>query len=404
MLKWSKANSYNDIPANGNFTSHRNCPVCEYNLNTEIFSFKGFQFFSDSNVDNKRVDITNVYCNRCWAIYLNPAYNLRGFEVLFAEAGRSYGSTEERPAEQISWLAKHDLIPNGATVLDVGCGNGAFLSKLPPTLNRIGVDIDFQSIISGNEKYKDIELINADFETLELNVSPNLITMFHVLEHLRDPYLTLVNLYRLSDYNTRLVIEVPLLENGFTNDLCGFLSVQHMTHFSKASFTNILNRAGWKVIKELEQDSYNGFRVIASPSSKNNNASGNESDLLIIKQYLKHWESAISSINCKLKTLESVERIVLWGAGLHTEFLYQLTGLFQDNKKFILTDIDPLKHNKTWRGIPIITPQSLENINWDHAMLVVSSYGSQYMIKNCAVGEGVPESNIVMLYDNLRIY
>ena len=73
--------------------------------------------------------------------------------------------------------------------------------------------------------------------------------MFHVLEHLADPYKTLRNLRQNSHAETRLVIEVPVIEKGFTNDLNGFLSIQHATHFSFNSLKLIMERAGWQILR-----------------------------------------------------------------------------------------------------------------------------------------------------------
>ena len=59
--------------------------------------------------------------------------------------------------------------------------------------------------------------------------------MFHVLEHLKNPLETLINILKSAHQTTYLLIEVPILENGFTNDINGFFSAQHLTHFSRQS-------------------------------------------------------------------------------------------------------------------------------------------------------------------------
>jgi hypothetical protein len=64
--------------------------------------------------------------------------------------------------------------------------------------------------------------------------------MFHVLEHLPDPVSVLKRLRDHAHNSTRLVIEVPILEKGQTNDIHGFFSPQHLTHFSKKTLDNVL--------------------------------------------------------------------------------------------------------------------------------------------------------------------
>ena len=73
---------------------------------------------------------------------------------------------------------------------------------------------------------------------------------------------------------------------------------------------------------------------------------------------------------------------VIWGAGLHTESLYQLTTLFrrQPDRHYVLIDSDPVKQGTTWRGIPVYAPNAVlhaGNADWSETDLLISSYGDQ---------------------------
>jgi hypothetical protein len=120
-IKWSKVNSF---PGNSNsaaLTTHRPCPICGSNRARTILQFDQFQFYSDSDKLPKRVDLKEVQYLDCSALYLNPCYSEYGFQVLFAEGGCSYGSTEGRPREQIDWLGTRGLLRSGSPFLDAGC-------------------------------------------------------------------------------------------------------------------------------------------------------------------------------------------------------------------------------------------------------------------------------------------
>ena len=56
--------------------------------------------------------------------------------------------------------------------------------------------------------------------------------MLMVFEHLKNPLRVLKNILNSSHSKTKLLIEVPIIENGFTNDINGFFSAGHLTHFS----------------------------------------------------------------------------------------------------------------------------------------------------------------------------
>jgi hypothetical protein len=85
--------------------------------------------------------------------------------------------------------------------------------------------------------------------------------------------------------------------------------------------------------------------------------------------------------------------------------LYQRTSLFAErSREYVLVDSDPLKQGRTWRGLPISTPDRLREVDWTTVPLVISSYGSQERIAAAAARLGVPEACMVRLYANLRVY
>ena len=145
---------------------------------------------------------------------------------------------------------------------------------------------------------------------------------------------------------------MPILENGFTNDVNGFFSAQHLTHFSRASLKNFFKHGGWEIIRLDEQSSYNGTRVIAKPSTNNETFVPKiTGDTSILYRYLQHWFNVLRDIEEKLNGLDKNEKYIIWGAGLHTEFLFNKTSFFRRNKgsQFIFFDSDLKKIGKTYR-------------------------------------------------------
>lgn len=406
-LEWKRIDSYIGNSTIPELVLYRPCPICGVADAKPVLELQGFQFFSDSSDSAKRVSVIVNQCRECLALYLNPCYSKYGFLILFKEAGRSYGATEGRPQEQIEWLYSQNLLDDGCRFLDVGCYDGKFLASLPGSIKKVGIDIDEQAIRRGREKYiqGEIDFVLGDFSNFFYEKSIDVISMFHVLEHLPDPVGVLKNLRANAQSSTRLVVEVPIIENGITNDINGFFSVQHMTHFSRSSLANCLVRSGWQIEKIFEHPNYNGCRVLATPGKIVKEVNGNRGDIDRLYQYLTAWYKAVENVNSKLNKIEGDLQCVIWGAGLHTEFLYQLTILFYNKEtRFIIVDSDPMKQGKTWRGLQVYHPDKLALVNWANAMLVVSSYGSQKVIvENCKELD-VPEERIVNLYDEIRVY
>ena len=165
--------------------------------------------------------------------------------------------------------------------------------------------------------------------------------------------------------------------------------------------------SGWEIQKTFKVKDYNGFRVVAEPSTKN------ESDIKKDKQinnylfdYFHDWYKNLSIVEEKISSINTSKKFVIWGAGAHTEFLYQLTLFFSNNSDsdFIIVDSDPLKTNRTWRGINIYKKEILKDINWDDTLLVISSYGGQEEIYKEAINLNIPKKCISKLYETVKKY
>ena len=71
---------------------------------------------------------------------------------------------------------------------------------------------------------------------------------------------------------------------------------------------------------------------------------------------------------------------------------------------FIIVDSDPVKHGKTWRGLPIYKPSIIKDLDWANTNLIISSYGGQESIAEEANKLGVSNDKITKLYKTIRSY
>jgi SAM-dependent methyltransferase len=406
-LRWAPIDSGPRGFSSPVLTYHRPCPICGSLAARPFLELADFQFYTDDPSRPKRTTVRDVQCESCFAAFLNPVYSDVGFQILFAQAEQSYGATAGRASEEVAWLAERGLLADGAAVLDIGCYDGDLLAALPAGVRPMGVDIDARAIARGRERLgENAELVVGDFASFTVSAPPDLMTMFHVLEHLPQPVPILTRLREAAHAGSRLVIEVPVLEGHPTNDLVGLFTVQHTNHFSRRSLANCLARGGWRIVEWLHQSDYNGDRVLCEPTEPTPDVAGDAQDTVRVREVLMRWQRAVVDVIHSLEALREADRCIIWGGGMHVEHIYAATPFFQSRpqREYVIVDSDGAKQGHTWRGIDIHPPDVLAEHDADDVPVLVSTYGSQTDIAQAAMEHGVDAERVFTLYDELYIY
>jgi len=413
-LPWARYTKLPSRPSLNPLQKKQLCPLSNTDDEEVIIELPDFQFYSDQDGSN-RITHRVVRNKQSGLVYNNPCYTPEGFSVLFEKAGHSYGFGNLNRAswlkERIEWVTER--LSNIRSVLDIGCGRGDFLFHLPEYCQLMGVDIDAGSIDSANHYFQEhapqraFQFLHAHFESFSAPYTPDLITMFHVLEHLPQPLDVLRHLRRMANENTRLIVEVPVIDmaaQGVRIDLCGYFSVMHLFHFSRATLHATLTSAGWQIIaaEQINLPQYNGYRVLAQSMAEQTfhpDENVKTKDLEDINSCLKIWQSVCNDIISKIESIPPQVPVVVYGAGLHSEYLSHLTPLFQQDRPFLFVDNDPSKMGTTLHGIPILNPNQ---INWrqqDFYVIPSTFIGTPSVIQSL-LDMGFPHSKIIALYKN----
>jgi SAM-dependent methyltransferase len=134
----------------------------------------------------------------------------------------------------------------GMRVLDVGSGAGFF----PYVASRAGIAVDG---IEPNRAYAAFGQQQLGLDTLQVgrleDVSTggyDLLTIHHVLEHLRDPYQAMTRLHALLRDGGRALVEVPNIEARY--HMPGRLfHIGHLYWFNPVNFDALARRCGFEV-------------------------------------------------------------------------------------------------------------------------------------------------------------
>jgi 2-polyprenyl-3-methyl-5-hydroxy-6-metoxy-1,4-benzoquinol methylase len=237
---------------------YRACPVCE-SVNADIIHPRVREFY--------REDLRpRAYkCNVCSMVFLNPVMTPEEYEKFYHNDTQKKfvkAVCKETESDYYHKINKDDIrrakIINkyfgdfGCKCLDVGTGYSNFTSLVPGSK---GIDISAARVKAAKEIGLDVEQCSI-FEWKE---EVDVITLFHVLEHIVEPLPFLQQIYDILPSRGKLIIEVPNHNDILTSN-CDYKEFYfqnaHCSYFNKKTIKKILKRGGFKINKEIKFQRY----------------------------------------------------------------------------------------------------------------------------------------------------
>jgi len=240
-----------------------NCEVCKS-------STKNAEFLSLSK-DYEIESCENVWkffkCVNCEIIFLNPKPSNKDLKIIYPKHYYSYNSNKLNIIAKygkitLDFLKIRNLIkirnPNEYYYADIGCGDGRYLKILNkyfkvPKKNLYGYDINSYHL--KDMKNQGFNIITEDFFLKENNpdVKFDLITMFHVIEHLDNLNSKIKNIYKSLKIEGSLIFETPNHEsldfNLFKKNYWGgYHTPRHWNIFNFKSIKILLERNNFHII------------------------------------------------------------------------------------------------------------------------------------------------------------
>jgi len=238
----------------------KKCIVCNNKETT-------FLYTNSAMMDHSNKEYNFFICKICNLVFLNPRPSLKELKRYYTDIYLPYrGSSawgkykklvdfsQQRLDIKRAKLLKQYSSPNKASsILDIGCGKPTFLE----TCNHFfksslyGIDFSNNGWKREQDRFKKLNLKVGDIDVLEKNFSPDIITLWHYLEHDYYPNKTLKKLASISNINTTLYIEVPnydsLSRKKYEQNWAGFHTPRHTFLFSPKNIEILLNKNGWQV-------------------------------------------------------------------------------------------------------------------------------------------------------------
>ena len=142
----------------------------------------------------------------------------------------------------------------GSRILEVGCGSGDFLVEARKRgLSVQGIEFSEHAAAVANERLGETAVLVGSPETVTLPAnSYDVLAAFDVIEHLRDPKMSIDWMYLLLKRGGVAAIVTPSLDS-WSRRLLGRhwmeYKPEHITYFSQKSLRRLLENAGFSSIQ-----------------------------------------------------------------------------------------------------------------------------------------------------------
>lgn len=166
----------------------------------------------DGEVRDKK-ELKILECLDCSLVYLSDNFHVKDGFYEESNMHRSFDLqrwiNETDADDERRYKFTKQLIIN-RDILDFGSGNGGYLKYVKDNAKSVSA-IELEKAIEPHYKEQNIKLFK---EIDEIDRDFDLITMFHVLEHLNSPRETLIKLTSKLRDGGKLIIEVPNSEDA----------------------------------------------------------------------------------------------------------------------------------------------------------------------------------------------
>jgi ubiquinone/menaquinone biosynthesis C-methylase UbiE len=238
------------------------CPICDSNeaamLQSDVKSGVPIHMQKDKEniVKNCRVKIKLMRCNDCHLDYLETwdcpedVYNFYNNNNYICEPNITKGPLKyDERKKRVERVLPY--VNQKTRLLDIGCGNGAFLKDLKKHVKTIeGMELTKQHV---EDLTRDgIKVWDCFLEEFEPEVPYDVVVMHATLEHIADINHFMVDLKRVIHDKSKVFVEVPNMRDPLANifDIEAyrkfFYREYHLYYFSEISLFKLFEKFDFK--------------------------------------------------------------------------------------------------------------------------------------------------------------
>jgi SAM-dependent methyltransferase len=327
--------------------------------------------------------LTLAYCPRCEFIanvafvpdrvdYGHPYDNTLGYSAVYQEY-------ERQLVERLVW--QHAL--QGKTVVEIGCGDGAFLRRLCEVGGNRGIGFDPSLDLPADGEDGLVRYVRDCYPGAHGRVSADFVACRQVFEHMPAPQPFLCDVRETVAASARGVVyfEVPNFDKVLREPVIWTMIYEHCSYYTPRSLARLFERSGYAILDVRECYDNAFVSIEATPSARNEPGppvddstdigARIEACVARMSEGLRAWEETLK------ECATTGQRVVAWGAGARAVTF--LNALRVSEEVPYVVDINPGKHGKCVPGTGqrIVSPHFLTRYRPEVVIVLNSIYRSE---------------------------
>lgn len=369
----------------------QNCPACGAQPLNIFYSLDRIPVHSVrmlwSRDDARNIPVGKLslaHCPSCGFIS-NIAFNpdLQDYSAEY-ESTQAYSPTFNSFANRLArqLVDRYDL--HNKKVIEIGCGQGEFISLLCEIGNNTGIGYDpaFDPSRSLLKNPKSVQIIPDYYSEKYSDIPADFVCCKMTLEHIPQVH-QFINTVRRSigdQPDTTVFFQVPDVARVLKETAFWDIYYEHCSYFSLGSLARLFRSQGFDV-RDLWRDYDDQYIMIdARPASHPTSPDlPQEDDLDAIEQLVRDFSEKLPLSLAQWKntiqeTVQKNQKVVLWGSG--SKGVAFLTTLDLCDEIQYTVDINPNKHGTYMAGTgqQIVSPEFLRDYRPDLVILMNPIY------------------------------
>lgn len=325
----------------------------------------------------------------------------------YEHRGGKESEDDEWRLKQVAIVLRRFLSDPKTSILEIGCASGRLLRFLKEDgyEHAFGLDPSPACSKAARELYGVTAFTGTIFSSSLPDTSYDFAILLGVLEHIRDVDIAVRALRKVLSSSGRVYIEVPDATNFIAEQDAPFqeFSTEHINFFSPVTLQYLMEAGGFRTIEcrsAVRQDRHGKplstlYGIFERSQRRRSEFPHTPEAEVGLRRYIERCRSMDAELRQRIKKAIERSRVIVWGAGTHTQRLLA-TGVLNPINVAVFVDSNPKYQNHRLAGTPVVRPEALKH---HREPILISSYAFQHEIEDQIRSMELP-NEVVLLYGN----